>query len=144
LSLKSGALSVADASALQREKAEYLHGLEEEIFLSALNIVEGALSFAEVDPSGMMTVPDEWVNRFGRTEAEKRFRIAQMACMPSRDIPAGMKIAMEVFQTIVRCRSDRDAMGSVKTLNVMMMQLPAPSAHVVETMDEQTLGLEGG
>lgn len=102
--------------------AERIKTLENSLFERSMTIVDAALSFADFDD--LENVPQDWVEKYGMEEAERRFRIAKEARLPNKDAAAGLGMARAVAIGIARTRS-MEKQGP-KTLNVQFVQLTAP------------------
>lgn len=99
-----------------------IKAIEDEVLEDALRVVASSQKFAEV--TTLVKPPQSWVEKWGPEEAELRFRIAQMANMPEKDAPIGMKIAAKTAVGIIKARESSKA-GPV-TLNLQMVAMTAP------------------
>jgi hypothetical protein len=111
-----------------------IKAIEDEVLEDALRVVSSSQKFAEV--TTLAKPPQSWVERWGEEEANLRFRIAQMANVPEKDAPIGMKIAAKTAVGIIKAR-ETGKMGPL-TLNLQMVAMTAPP----KTYDE--VEVEGG
>jgi len=107
----------------QADKAERLRGYEDHILEKALGVVDGTVSFADVE-EGEERIPAEWIEQEGLEGAKRKMRIAQAAWLPKIKAPAGLSHAVQVATSIIKARSAEKA--APRTLNIGVVQLSAP------------------
>ena len=97
--------------------------LEEELIEDSLINMVGAAKFTAVDPDAGGP-PPEWVEEYGKDEADRLFRAASMALMNGKEAPVGLRLSEKMVSGIMAQRSKRDDTAS--NLNVRVITIPAP------------------
>jgi hypothetical protein len=117
-----------------------LAAIEDELQLKSAALIDAALDFGDIpedqlqDPERMNEVPPAWVERYGSKEAAWRFRAAKYALMPKKDAPGGLDIAMKMYTSIAKAKSNKKI--EIGVLNVAAVQMSAPMPKF-EEIDEQ-------
>jgi len=63
-----------------------------------------ALAFAEIDPE-MTSPPSSWVEKYGPTIAQERFRVAKAAWANGQNVPYGMTLARAVMGDWIKAQA---------------------------------------
>lgn len=101
-------------------KGDRLRDIEAEIQEEAAEVIQGALSFADINPTDTEP-PHEWVKALGMERAWKRFKLAQFALLTPKEAPIGLRMAKDVMMGYARVRS-KEKIGP-KTLNMVVVQM---------------------
>lgn len=118
---------------LEKTKAslslESLRAAEDKLLHQCLGIVESSLDFASLgfDESGQVDetqLPAAWAFLSDEEKARK-IRLAKYACLPTKDVPHGVKMANEMLIGIIRARAQENS--GTKVLNLEVSTFPAPS-----------------
>jgi len=114
-----------------------LKGVEDRLYEGVLDVVGGTCAFAELDPSDLNTVPEEWIKDFGKIAAEKRHRIARAGWLTAKEAPIGISTATKVAIGIIRARAAEKA--GPKNLNVTLvkMELPPKDYDIVDMKEDE-------
>jgi len=129
-----------DAKPLARAKAADVAQAEaggyERVTELAQGIVEAGLSFADISPADVAP-PVKWVQALGTEEAERKFRLARMAWLPSRESPAGLGIAVDILKMDAKVKAASKT-PTAPTLNIaiQMNMSPVDYPEIVEAVDE--------
>ena len=83
-----------------RAAMNLIREVTEEIFRENMQILLAASKWADLD-LGAKEPPESWVRELGKAEAEKVFRVAICAQMPSKDAPIGLKMAGTIVTGIL-------------------------------------------
>lgn len=111
-------LTKREAQTLQLQKAE------NNLFAQSLSIMQGALSFCDIKP-GQTETPQEWIDLYGKEEADRRFLAASYSMMNKKDAPMGLTLALSAATTIIKARATEKA--APKSLNLTMVKMVAPA-----------------
>jgi hypothetical protein len=116
----------------QKVDAE-LDRVQEEILQESLGVIEGALKFADIEPSEVQgPPPKEWVERYGYEKAKKVQRLAGYGLMPKKDAPAGLSLASATASSILNARAKSGEGPRVLNVQVVQISSPLPTFEVVE------------
>ena len=109
-------------------------GYERVVELSQ-QIVEAGLSFADISPADVAP-PKAWVDKLGAEQAERKFRMARAAWLPSREAPTGISIATDILKMDAKVKAAKKTTAPA-TLNVAIQVNVAPREYpeVVEDAD---------
>lgn len=134
--------TVTRALELRSARLERLESLENEVYETALAIVDAGLSFAEVTPM-QQEPPDSWVSRYGQRNAEMRLEVAKQGWLPQSQVASGIKNAALVMSNIMRTRSNERRVASAQgaQLNVVL-ELPQPTSKEHDESEYETKVLE--
>jgi hypothetical protein len=102
--VKSGTQELQESPA----GAELVELAVDRLFEESTSVVSAAMGFADID-LGATQCPEEWIERWGEKEAQKRFRIAQSAQMSHKEAPFALDMATKVAVAIARGKMDRAA-----------------------------------
>lgn len=110
--------------------------VEDDILEQATSVIANALHFADIHPGVALDAPEEaklavelhneelialWTTKMGsRSEALKRFRLAQAAWGTAGQMPGGIKLAQETFVGITKARS-KDVTVQIGELKAIVM-----------------------
>lgn len=100
-----------------------IRAVEDEIHRESASVLRDALAFVEIDPA-WEEPPQEWLEKYGQLEAEKRFRAAKYALMNAKEAPVGLKLAKDTFVGMAKARATEK--GGPKTLNMTFVQMTRP------------------
>lgn len=116
---------------------EQLRVAEDKLLAQCLETMEGALDFASLgfDSKGEAVVPEAW-SALSVDEKARKIRLAKYGCMPSADVPYGMKAAFATAIGIIKARATEKSGTKVLNLEVSAFPNPAPlkqDPNVVDT-----------
>lgn len=120
--LSRGTGFIAPMTQAEMMRAE-IRSIEDDILKKSSDIVDATLAFAEVDPSHKEP-PEAWIRKLGYEKALQRFRVARSSWMSSKEGPVALRIAKEVFGSIVKARSVENS--GQRTLNVAFVEMSVP------------------
>lgn len=86
----------------KREKAALVL-IEEHVFRSAMEMIEGMNAFSDIEPDATEP-PQEWIQDLGKKMAWKKFRIAKASWMGSKEAPIALRIVPPIAGAIMRAR----------------------------------------
>lgn len=128
---------IQDEAALARER---LKSVENELFRKALETVDGAVSFVELDPDNPLAIPQEWIDELGDERAKRKHNAAVAALRSNKEAPAGLKIAENIAANIIRARAaEKSASVTIGIEKVLIMEAPMkafPEMVVVEAQEQ--------
>jgi hypothetical protein len=106
-----------------------LRAAEDKLLAQSLEIVEGSFDFASLgyDEHGELDenqLPLEW-GLLSPNEKARKIRLAKYACLPSGEVPFGMKAAHAMAIGIIKARAQEKS--GTKILNLEVSQFPAPA-----------------
>jgi hypothetical protein len=118
---------------------ELIRAAEDKLLVSCLEIVESSLDFAslgfnadgEVDEKHL---PFEWGLLTPEQKARK-IRLAKYACLPTQQIPHGVKLAHATLIGIIKSRATEKAGTKIFNLEVSTFPAPAPLTPQKEALD---------
>lgn len=116
-----------------------IRAAEDKLLAQCLSVVEGSLDFAllgftssgEVDEDRL---PLEW-QFMDPEEKAKRIRLAKYSCLPSSDVPYGVKASFATLTAIIKARATENS-GN-KTFNMEVSVMPAPTSFKDESIDAE-------
>lgn len=104
--------------------------VEEKLYDECLEVLDGVVSFADLDPEHPEVMPKGWVERFGKKEAIKRQRLAAYALMSAKNAPIGIQVAKNVAVGVLKARAE--SQKAVPRLNVSFVQMTVQLPHFQE------------
>lgn len=116
-------LRVDETAAIERIK-----GIEDELFERHAQVLQDAALFRDIDPS-QQEPPQEWVDRLGKRDAERTYRLARAAWLPKKDAPAGFDISRSVVASMLKARVGR---GEGATINIGIFMPPPDPDRTIE------------
>lgn len=116
-----------------------IRAAEDKLMVQCLDIVENSLDFAALgfDSKGNVdedSLPLEW-SLLGPMEKARKIRLARYACLPSTDIPHGVKMAHQTLIGIIKARAQEKSGTKIFNMEVSQFPAPAPLATGKETID---------
>ena len=113
---------IEDEAKLARER---LRSIENDIFRKALEVVDGAISFNELDPENPLEIPQEWIDELGDERAFRKHNAATAALRSAKEAPMGLKIAENMASNIIRARaSEKQTQVNIGIEKVLIMEAP--------------------
>lgn len=121
--------------------AELLRAAEDRLLNKCLDIVETSLDFdklgfdadGQVDEEGL---PGEWL-MLSPAEKARKIRLAKYNCLPSKDVPHGIKVAHDTLVGIIKARAQEASGTRVLNLEVSQFPAPAPLTQGKEAIDAE-------
>jgi hypothetical protein len=116
-------------------RAQVIQDVEEELHAESATILLDALHFADPclegtpDGEGGMLpaqVPDKWIQELGTERAQRRFRTAQLALLPSKEAPVGLKMAKDALVGMAKVAAAKSAPARAINMVVVNLQAPLP------------------
>jgi hypothetical protein len=117
------------AAVLQAEAGGY-----ERVTELARGIVEAGLSFADISPADVAP-PKKWVDALGVEEAERKFRLARAAWLPSREAPAGLGIATDILKMDAKVQAAKGAPPTHLGIAIQVNVQPREYPEIIEAED---------
>lgn len=116
-----------------------IRAAEDKLLAQCLRICEGSLDFSslgfttsgEVDEDNL---PLEWQMLPDDQKAQK-IRLAKYSCLPSADVPYGVKAAFATMTAIIKARATENS--GHKTFNMEVSVMPAPTSFTDEAIDAE-------
>lgn len=125
----------------QDQRLARIQAVEDRIADRCAEVIEGMLDFDMVELN-QLEPPPEWVEKYGPEVARRRLVSAKGGKAPAYEAPSAQKVAVQVYNGIVRGRAFRSIKVTQNNLNVKI-QLPAPtSKEFVETEAYPTKEIE--
>jgi hypothetical protein len=123
-----------------------IRAAEDKLLTQCLDIVEGSLDFAALGFTDTGTLDEEsipfaWSQLTPDAKARK-IRLAKYACLPSSDVPYGVKAAFEMAMGIIKARSQEKASTINFNLEVSSMPAPAPLHQASIDADYEVIDVE--
>ena len=125
-------LANKDRIALALDQAERLKSIEDEMLERSLQVVGGAVDFAELDPENPQ-MPTGWVEKYGQEAALRRYRAALAGLANPKEAPVGLKVATQFAVGAIKARAT--ASGGSKTLNIKKVVFPVNAKPVFEEIE---------
>lgn len=107
---------------------ELVRASEDKLLKQCFDIMEGTLDFAslgytdgQIDEAGL---PASW-SFLTPEEKARKIRLAGYGCLPSGDVPFGVKAAFSTAVGIIKARATENS--GTKVLNLEVSTFPAPS-----------------
>ncbi len=128
-----------DAQSLRQDAelaAERIQGLENKLFEKSMLIVDGVLSFTDLDPENPMEIPLEWIKELGQTAAEKRHFAATQGLKNGKEAPMALKVAENMASTIIRARATEKAAPRSLSIETVVLQVK-PQSYPELIVDEE-------
>jgi hypothetical protein len=97
----------------KKRKESQLERIDDNMLYGSLGILDGVLDFSDIDPESEEP-PKEWIDKFGATDAWKRFRLAKVGWLPNRSLPSGVKIAATLVTEVLKAKMMAQSMKSEK------------------------------
>jgi hypothetical protein len=116
-----------------------IRAAEDKLLTQCLDIVESSLDFASLgfNQSGEVdeeTIPFAW-HQLTVADKAKKIRLARYCCLPSADVPYGVKAAFNMAMGIIKARSSEKSGNKVFNMEVSMFPAPAPLTQDKEAID---------
>lgn len=120
----------------QDKELALLREVDRRIESSANEIVEGTMRAFDV-PFDATACPEGWKELYGPEEAERRFRIAKAAQLPTASAPVALKLAHQMKSGIMAAKAKRN--DGPKTMNVALVKMtaPLPNFPVIEVPPDE-------
>lgn len=109
----------------QNEVFAEIRGIEERMLVRGLGIMDGVLSFADIDP-GQQEPPQEWIDALGLQEAQKRLRVARACWMNAKEAPVGLQLTQRFVSGAQKSRALENV--DRRPLQVTVVNIGAPAA----------------
>jgi hypothetical protein len=118
---------------------ETLRASEDKLLAQSIEIIESSLDFAALgfDSKGELDegqLPAEWLFLSPEAKARK-IRLAKYACLPSADVPYGVKLAHATMIGIMKARATENSGTKVLNLEVSTFPAPAPLTQSKDSID---------
>jgi hypothetical protein len=112
---------------------------EDKLLIQCLDIVESSLDFAELGFNAKGEVdedllPLEW-SLLTPNEKARKIRLAKYNCLPSADVPHGVKMAHATLIGIIKARATEKSGTKILNLEVSQFPAPAPLKQEKEAID---------
>lgn len=109
---------------------EVIRAAEDKLMVQCLDIVESSLDFAALgfDASGEVDedqLPFEW-GLLTPHEKARKIRLAKYSCLPSAEVPHGVKLAHSTLIGIIKARAQEKSGTRILNLEVSSFPAPAP------------------
>ena len=108
-----------------RSRADRIAAIEEEVHSEAATVINDAMHFMAFDPASEEP-PEAWVAELGAEGAKRRMRTAQLANLPSKEAPIGLKLAKDTLVGMSKAKAARKAPSTTLNMVVVQMQGPLP------------------
>lgn len=113
-----------------------IRAAEDKLLAQCIEIAESSFDFASLgyNEKGELdeeSLPFEW-GLLSPQDKARKIRLARYACLPSSDVPYGVKAAFATMMGIIKSRSVEKS--GTKVFNLEVSQFPAP-APLKETFD---------
>jgi hypothetical protein len=118
----------------KKSKQTQLERIDDNMLYGSLNILDGVLDFADLNPEDEEP-PASWVERYGEEDAWKRFRLARVGWLPSKNLPSGVKIASTLVTEVLKAKMMAQAMN--RDQRDRPLKKPKVQVEDVETDVEQ-------
>ena len=83
---------------------ERIAEIEEQLFAETVDSMHAILAYAELDEDAEAP-PNSWVEEYGKKGAWARFRKCKDAAKPTAAVPFGLRMAPDVFKTLIAARA---------------------------------------
>ena len=109
--------------------ADLVRAAEDQLFKRCLATVQSCLDFDALgfSPDGQVdenSIPFGWL-ALSDEEKARKIRLARYACLPTADVPHGVKMAHATLMGIIKSRAVEQS--GVKVLNLEVSHFPAPA-----------------
>jgi hypothetical protein len=106
--------------------------LQNEVFNESLEVLQGALRFADLDDDGLANdePPEDWIAEMGLKRARRAHRLARAASLPEKMAPAGIRVATNVMLGCLRAQAVEKQMPN--TLNVAFVNMSVSEKKLPE------------
>lgn len=116
-----------------------LRAAEDKLLKQCLDVVEGSLDFAALgfNASGELDedqLPLSWSMLMPEEKARK-IRLAKYSCLPSTDVPYGVKAAFATLSAITKARATEKSGNKTFNMEVSYFPAPAPLTPDKEAVD---------
>lgn len=120
---------------------DLLRAAEDKLLHQCLEVVESSLDFASLGflPSGELdedSIPVAW-NFLSDQEKARKIRLAKYSCLPSADVPHGVKLAHTTLVGILKSRATEKSGTKVFNLEVSTFPAPAPITQEKDAIDAE-------
>ena len=96
-----------------------------------MQVVNGAVNFADLDPDNPEQIPEKWLEKWGEDECKKMLRIVRASWLPGSSAPVALKIAQSTLVGIMKAKAAEK--GTRTQLNIQMIAMTsAPSFPKME------------
>lgn len=113
---------VLPAKSLDKQALDKIKSVEDRLYSKALEVVEGALCFADLDPDKHAEgPPEEWIAELGLEGAYRKWRLAMGALLDAKNAAVGFKMATGLVAAITKARASEK--GGSHTLNAQVLQI---------------------
>jgi hypothetical protein len=120
---------------------DMIRAAEDKLFAQCLEITEGALNFAslgyndkgQLDEDG---IPFEW-HLLSPDEKARKIRLAKYGCLPTSEVPFGMRAAHDTVIGIIKSRAAEKSGTKILNLEVSTFPAPAPLTQEKESIDAE-------
>lgn len=138
-------LILQQVAELEKKKSslsiESIRAAEDSLLVKCLDIVEGSLDFAALgyNDKGELdedSLPEEW-QRLPPAEKAKRIRLARYSCLPSSDVPYGVKAAHATLVGIMKSRAQEKSGKKVFNMEVSLFPAPSPVTQDPKAIDAE-------
>lgn len=117
-----------------------LRAAEDKVLAQCIEIMEGSLDFAALGyTDGQLDenqLPFEWGLLTPEQKARK-IRLAQYGCLPSGEVPYGVKAAFATFTGAMKARATEKSGTKIFNLEVSTFPAPAPLNQAKEAIDAE-------
>lgn len=122
-----------DPKPLVRSRADRIAEIEEEVHVEAATVINDAMHFMAIEPGQIDVntgdemppqIPEEWIRELGQKGAERRMRTAQMANLPAKEAPIGLRLAKDTLVGMSKAKAQRNQ--PARTLNMVVVNMAGP------------------
>lgn len=118
-----------------------LRAAEDKLLAQCIDIVEGSLDFAALgfNEDGKVDedqLPAAW-SMLSPAEKARKIRLAKYSCLPSTEVPHGVKLAHTTLIGIMKSRATEKSGTKVFNLEVSTFPAPAPLNQSKEAIDAE-------
>jgi len=134
-------LATKPEASIERQRAarDRLVGLRDELFHESMSVLRDAMRFSEIDPSLQRDLDpafERMENAMGQEQAQRAYRVALLANMPSADAPIGLKLAANIAVGIMKANAQEK--GGTHVLNVSKVVLNASALPEFEEREVES------
>jgi hypothetical protein len=105
--------------------------LRSRLLEGSMKVMDAVMAAADIDPE-QKEPPEQWVNEYGRQEAERRFRVARYGLLPMKEVPSFIPLTQKTLLALTA----QDAKGPQETHNTLNVALVSLTAPVPRELDE--------
>lgn len=134
------AANLANYKKQDHQAHKNLARIEDDIYDTSFKVVRDALDFREIDTtteeSAKLTL-DRWADEMGSLhEAQKRYQVAKSGWQSAKNMPAGVKLAQELFVGITKARAKQPAQHVHITAKYVAMPVQQQYPELLEENDD--------